>query len=946
MADIMPSGYQEWLKNQDKMKEAVETARAFAKAFGKADDEISKINEKIKILRQYTKAGVEERRKENEQIKKRKKVLDDIAKKHREIFSQRVKVARADRGSEKRELDHLKKLIKQRENLHKKDIRRAKAEAAAWKSHKESGAWTAGKVKGAAGVVGRKAMDIPKVGDLLKGIGFIVKELGSVAKLLVKNPLIKFFAKLLDFDELTRFHRELNEAIGGIDMFGTSLEGIKTTGLRDRLEGVAGGLENIADNMTYMTTSASRKEVLAAFEVAGIKSAEYLENLGEGMEDVTLAATVMGRVVGRSAAEIANRMGEVVFQTGIAEEEITGVFANMIDQASRAGINQRRFMDAMVSASQSIGIYKDQLGGASALLSEMTEQAIAPASVTLQDFSNTIQAMRGMSMESIVATFNMVADTEPMKDALQALKDDLGGEFGALASNMQGILGGNFEEVLALDRNEIERRISEAEAAGKINQEQVNQLREIGVKIAELSPLLEGGRESTLGLIDAVQRGALDSRVFQVMINELAKNAGASEGLRGANRKQLMELEAITGVSLQTLQTMQRTSLSSEQLVKLLQEDSKRTDEEQRQLDDLRAASRNIVRTLVDPAALTFEVTMTRFVRSIQRMLLEFVNKLFPYAMDIFSEILKGIGNMTKGIGQLIGSETIFNAGDAILTMGGEIQKALKEGNKATADSIKSTLEEREARRAEQLSTLRKGGLEEEEEQAARLLERQRFALENFKEEIEKIQEMADNGAISIGDAANRMGELQERMDELNQVQDPDLIQEMTDASWDRIRAMENEQELERQGQQMGAMGRIARGVITGETPSANLAERGAATVIRNSPLGLASRAVSGLVSQITGRRAEGGIDFTPRTVRFAETGPEAAIPLRDVPEVFAKTIAAAGGAGAGGPTVTVGSMSFVLPESASGNPQAYANEIRRVIAQEFKGMLRSQRPT
>lgn len=825
-----------------------------------------------------------------------------------------------------------------------------------------------------------------------KSIMPILAKLGPLLDTITRSPLWRLLTTLLDFDGLFGFNRDVVAVSQGLDMWHRNLA--QTAGsmsvFEDMIWSTSDALFDMGDNISVMTTAQDRLAALRGFETAGTKMNEFIDTLGGGVNDVTLQAVQLGRVIGMSGGDVATYMGEVMRQTGVAVADIGAVFGNLVQDASSAGISQRFFMDQVRNATAALGMYEYNIAGVSKLLRDMTKDSLQPAEVAMRNFQDLMQMGRSMDVSQLGASFQVALENSGFREGMGQLREMLAAR---LDPQVFGV--GVADRIAAMNRTEFNAFLDQMTEQNHLTLDQQRELRQVYDGITGMQAAVEG---DFFELRNAVQSGAMPPQLMALLVNAVAEQNFQGKKLRDLSSYQLDVLAQFLGVSAEQLLTLRDTVPTTEELLAQVAE---QTAEQQNQSEALKAAlavSQAIQAATENPEQ-AFQVVIESLVRTIQQLMVDLVRTLFPYLIDLTSILLQMVANLVQTMVLFVedwmnlgtvGAD-IFNAAAKIgggLTvsrteaarnpnwedvvqryatgtakdrreleatgqvgavsvgesMAGRLQGAMIEATKNQYLQERKALLDDILQREEQVAAL-KEGMVDADEKTQRLMEKQVAELEKQVAFAKQSLGAAASGitAAEIGIKEGRMGFHQAgaagALDALREGR-AGLRSAGTAADASAIRRA-----LAEKGIFDGESPRSAMAVVLGLQDRAEFQTALGQALVNAASAGnlKAFQRRMNEAGLAPAGMADGGLLMHPSVIGFAERGPEAALPLAQVPEVFAKTIDASRTAVGGG--VSIGQMVFQLPAGAGANAREFARAVRQILEQELVAYERGKRP-
>lgn len=816
------------------------------------------------------------------------------------------------------------------------------------------------------------------IADIFGKLGGTVKLLNTAVQGIMRNPVWKLLAALLDMDSFYEFNRNVNEAAGGIDLIKGSLArgSGEFADMSRHIFDVSQALSDASTNIAFMVTQERRLEALRGFEAAGIKAREYFETIGKGVGDITIQTAALSRVMGRSVSEVSTMMADMVFQMGIAAADSGAVMSVLVADATNAGISQRRFIDAIQQSSASIGLYKFNLMSASRALSSMTKDSLLPASQTLKNFETLMTAFSQMDLSQLGASFQIAVKNPEFVKGLEEIKN-------AIARQLPKDIGVSIEQLERMNMQEFNNFLDTITDP--------KQKKEILQVYDAVSGLRSGLNGDIFALRDAIKRGALPIQTFELMANAITKQLFEGRDLRDLEKEQLDVLSTVLGISVDQLLSLQRSSRSNSEVLKDIQDMGSIEGLQKKALDDMFAVSQNMLKALENPQQ-AVEMIMVDLLRRIQSLMVELVNALFPYAVDLFALLTrvaaKGIDAMVQGIYHLLQlveqipgvkggladsfaddyAGSMFAFAQQVEQFGTKIQESVSKSYemqiKASEGALNTELKKREetVKALDEQVKQQETALSQLTGLSAKEKEERQKKIDDLKKESEKLKSSIE-GTRKAQSEAKEGYEKSLKGDALMRTAASASLQRTTEGLVNALKT--------------GTVGSV---YTAGESPAQMTKEEALSKIKRKSGgTSTADKIIEALVPPVKVHRvlksdksalekasdllglltpwgaftslipglADGGIERRPILTTFAEKGPEAAIPLVKVPEVFAKTIdlSEKGGASGSRGSIQIGQMVFQLPIASGNNPDAFANAVRKEIAKEFRGMLRDSRP-
>lgn len=791
------------------------------------------------------------------------------------------------------------------------------------------------------------------------GIGTAMKTVGRVLKMIENSPLWRVMMKLLDFNGLFRFNKELNATTGGIDALRGSLrDGAMAFGqIESTIWDNAEAMHSMGDNMRFLVKADDRLAALRGFETSALKAQEFTDTLGRGTEDVTLQAIALGRVLGMEGREVATYMGEFMRNMGVQVADIGTTFAMLIADGTEAGISQRFFLDQIRTATSALGMYEFNLSGVSKTLADMTKNSLQPAEVAMRDFQTLLQMGKGLNIGQLGASFQVAMRDSGFQQGMTSLTRMIGSRLDP------AVFGEGLADRLAgMQRPQFNDMLDEMIATKGLNLDQQRELRSVYDALHALS---EGQRGDFFELRQAMQTGALGPDFTALMVNAVAQQQFQGAELRDLNAVQLKVLSNFLGVSEDQLATMKDTIPSTDEIVANLNQQAEEQVSGNTLLQEAIAISQRIKDATENPDK-SFEIIMEHLMRIIQRMVVKLVQMIMPYAVDLLAQMLRMLAGVIHAIVMM--AEFVGDTGDtgralynmASMVGGGDIitkEDIARSGVSATDwdDIVDDIAKERSGRYV--------GGTRG---RAARSVIA-RGGAENIADELQKA--MVTGYAETAGSDLERLGQLiANREAEL-----ATLTEQMKNSDGERKQEFKEQvqflRELLREARDARAAGMVAlgeaataagkggfgAGFSSADAAAAGRTIRGAADALENfqkspnqSPDDLRAaidrvRSAGTATYKAAGGpgQATGGLFVRPQIAAFAEAGPEVNLPLTAVPKVMADVMKRAG-VGAGG--VNIGAMHFHLPETAAANYQVWSQSVRRIFFEELKALNKAHR--
>ena len=813
-----------------------------------------------------------------------------------------------------------------------------------------------------AGRAGKKGEEIGE----MKGFKELNKVLGTVGRvmsLIEKSPMWKIFMKLLDFNGLFRFNKELLAASGGIDMLRGSLrEGAGAfANIQKEIWDNADALHNMGDNLQFMVKADERLAALRGFEIAGIKAVEFTETFGKGTDDITLQAVALGRVTGLQTSDIASYMGEFIQKMGIARADIGAVFSTLVADATESGISQRFFIDQIRMATSALGMYEFNLSGVSKLLRDMTKNSLQPANVAMKDFENLMSMGKGMSVGQLGASFQIA-----IRDA----------GFGRGIATLQRVMEqrldpkvfgeGVAKRLGGMNRPQFNAMLEEMIETKRLNKDQQRELRSV---FDAVHGLRKGQEGNFFELSEAVKAGALGPDFMAMMLNAVAQQQMGVKDFKSLNAIELKVLSNLVGIGADQLRTMRDTVPSTKQIIESLEQTAQEQSLQGKRLQDMIDVSQMIQKATENPDK-SFEIIMEQMVRMLQRLVVQLVHTLIPYLVDLTAMILKGIVGLFQLMFSLV--EHFVNTGDfgrqlwnTMAAIGGGQQVTKEAWDKVGGEwwDAKTKIEkenidkEKNRIRAEITETKNRRDLE--------FGERMKIVKGLMKELREVVPEKKDEGLIGDFQDAFIAGYKSEAKPQLDKLiglieerekykkEISEEISNLKDSIKDRSRGEKQKEKDKKDLEILKSLLDVTEkylklGLEAQKGAEKNLREakssRAMATATTNLPEVIRKLELIRIKKKVPGR-ADGGLMITPQIAAFAEKEPEIALPLSGVPKVMAETIRLAGAAPGGMGGISIGVMNFQLPDAAKHNPQAFAQAVRRVFLEESLRLAKGRRP-
>lgn len=224
--------------------------------------------------------------------------------------------------------------------------RQAAAERARSLAHDEGGDTT-------------KADKMARQGQIIANIGKAAVGFAAVAGALLL--LVKLFADLES--KIKDANKEMLNAAGAAD-FGLTHVDVVTGKLTRQLEAMRVATTEVNDNfLKFRVAAEQQQKILSQFNEAGLTFARMNQEIAQGekfmtsFSDATALAITYSRNLGVDSGEIASKMGEFSFETGMGLRDIAEQFSTISREAILAGFVTKRFYSAVVEATSGMGFY-------------------------------------------------------------------------------------------------------------------------------------------------------------------------------------------------------------------------------------------------------------------------------------------------------------------------------------------------------------------------------------------------------------------------------------------------------------------------------------------------------------------------------------------------------------------------------------------------------------
>jgi len=784
------------------------------------------------------------------------------------------------------------------------------------------------------------------VGEVAKDAGAAVlgktmKTLGRVIGKIAINPLWDFLSRLLDFDEEFRFNREVNKAVGGIDALRGSLRTgtLQTSKFAENIWEMGDALKGGVEKYQFLINAEERLAAIRGLEVSAAKSREYLDTLGEGVNDITVQIVGFSRTLGMDIQEVSSYMGQLVFDTAETFDTIAKSFSGFIADATEAGISQRRFLDAIRASAAQFGLYTKSLSGASLMLADMTQHGLAPAGESLAAFQQLISEFKGMDIARVGVNMQIAMEDAGFGETLDIFRQVITTQVPAAISERLGGSANVFARLMQADRTEGENnfvRVINEMAQGDKEQQQA--LMQTYRQIEALRAMQHG---DILTLQDVIARGAVPPQIMISMLDAVARSGAiGAENLASLLPEQLLVMQETSGLTSDLLRTMGDMGLSQEeanaQLIRMLTANQ----ENNAALSTLQDLQQQALDALEGPQK-TFQGMVEELLRTIRKILIELVRELMPVGIDLLTTMLEVLAGVAKGV--IMMAENFVDTG----AVGAAIWNA---ASKVAGGTTYRTTEDwydegdvtgRVGRRDTVVGALQQGTIEMYRSQARAVDQQMTDRINTMRNMIGSIRRTLEEDELTDAERAK----LGESLDTANQA--------FTDLSEQQGRMA---REAANSWREIGENIRGGRGLFNATNAKEIVDEyqnvQGQIDSQFESYMQRISQGIRTLIPQATEARlptsenlfapghAAGGIVTAGQIARIAERQPEAVIPLTKVPEVFARTIKASGAQAGGGPSVSIGNMSFTVPPWAAQDKESFASFIRQVITREFQAML------
>ena len=201
----------------------------------------------------------------------------------------------------------------------------------------------------------RMAMD----GKLIANIGKAAVGFAAVAGAILL--LVKLFADLET--KIKDANKEMMASAGAAD-FGLTHADYVTGKLTQRLDAMRKATTDLNDNfLKFRVAAEQQQKILSQFNEAGLTFNKLNQEISQGAKfmgsfsDATALAITYSRTLGVDTGEMASKMGEFSFETGMGLRDIAEQFAVISREALLAGFVTKRFYSAVVEVTSGMGFY-------------------------------------------------------------------------------------------------------------------------------------------------------------------------------------------------------------------------------------------------------------------------------------------------------------------------------------------------------------------------------------------------------------------------------------------------------------------------------------------------------------------------------------------------------------------------------------------------------------
>jgi hypothetical protein len=291
------------------------------------------------------------------------------------------------------------------------------------------------------------AQGMAQMGQTLAKVGAAVATFAAVAGAVVL--LVKLFM------DLESKAKDMNKAIlesASASDFGLGRADVLGGKLTNTLEQIRSETTAVNDNFLRFRLSAKdQQDTLAALNQAGYtyarmkKDIDDARNSVESFSDVTVLAVTYSRNLGLGVTEMAQAMGQYQMETGTGIEQIAQQFSVITREAAAAGVQTKRFYQAVSEASSGMAFYGVRIEETARLLS--TFDSLLGEAVGTEAFKALVGQYQDKSAQDALQDFLVKGQeftTEQFSRAyerqLQVLSRDFAGDLGG--QNLEDILKG------------------------------------------------------------------------------------------------------------------------------------------------------------------------------------------------------------------------------------------------------------------------------------------------------------------------------------------------------------------------------------------------------------------------------------------------------------------------------------------------------------------------
>lgn len=410
------------------------------------------------------------------------------------------------------------------------------------------------------------AQGMAQMGQTLAKVGAAVATFAAVAGAVVL--LVKLFM------DLESKAKDMNKAIlesASASDFGLGRADVLGGKLTNTLEQIRSETTAVNDNFLRFRLSAKdQQDTLAALNQAGYtyarmkKDIDDARNSVESFSDVTVLAVTYSRNLGLGVTEMAQAMGQYQMETGTGIEQIAQQFSVITREAAAAGVQTKRFYQAVSEASSGMAFYGVRIEETARLLS--TFDSLLGEAVGTEAFKALVGQYQDKSAQDNLQDFLVKGSEFTTKQFTKAYERQLQ----ALSRDFSKDLGGqNLEDIIKSAKSEVDLRKTLADMG--ISGEKRSQIANLfglrqgamGNRTAQLAYAGSAGPGFDIAM---AMKAALPLEQFGDNIGQVFESAVA-----GKNDAALIALQELTGGDKKRFDQLKAASMEAQSSFERLQ---------------------------------------------------------------------------------------------------------------------------------------------------------------------------------------------------------------------------------------------------------------------------------------------------------------------------------------------------------------------------------------